>query len=372
VTILFYISGHGFGHASRDVEIIHALATLQPDLRLIIRSAVNPGLLARTLQVPYELRPGACDTGIVQRSSIEQDDEATIDAAVDFYRQYADRLAAEVEAVEADHPAVIVGDIAPVAFDVASQLGAPSVAVANFTWDWIYDAHPGMRTRAPWLVPQLRASYAKATLALELPFAGGFDVFPDVRSIPLVARHPTRTRQETRAHFGLPRDRPIALLSFGGYGLPDLDLSAVDALDTWTVVTTDRISEPPPSWSPHVHVIPEDAFIATGFRYEDLVGSVDVVLTKPGFGITAECVTTGTAMLYTSRGQFREYNVLVQEIPRFVRSRFIPRADLLEGRWRSALDRLLAQPRAPERMATDGAAHAARAIVSLAAASSSG
>lgn len=370
MTIVFYISGHGFGHASRDVEIIHALAALVPDLRLIVRSAVNPGLLARTLRVPYELREGVCDTGIVQRSSIEQDDEATIDAAIDFYGRFDDRIAAEVLALAKERPSVIVGDIAPLAFAVASGLGVPGVAVANFTWDWIYETHPGMTARAPWLVPRLKATYGLATIALQLPFAGGFEVFRTVRPIPLVARHPTRTRAETRAHFGLPAHRPIALLSFGGYGLPDLDVSAIDAGDTWTIVTTDRIRQRPDAWPAHMHLIEEQAFIATGFRYEDLVGAVDAVITKPGFGITAECVSTGTAMLYTSRGEFREYDVLVRELPRYVKSRFIAPADLLQGRWKRALDQLLAQPTAPEHLATDGAAHAAREIVSAAGASS--
>jgi len=324
------------------------------------------------MRVPYELRPGACDTGVVQRSSIEQDDPATIDAALDFYSHYDDRVARELDAVAADRPSVIVGDIAPLAFDVAARLGVPGVAVANFTWDWIYESHPGMSIRAPRLVPQLRASYARATMAIELPFAGGFDAFSAVQAIPLVARHPTRTREDTRAHFALPPDRRLVLLSFGGYGLPDLDVSAIDAFDTWSVVTTDRIRQPLASLPPHVHLIPEDAFIATGFRYEDLVAAVDVVLTKPGFGITAECVSTGTAMLYTSRGQFREYDVLVQALPRYVRSRFIAPGDLLQGRWRLALNQLLAQPPAPERLATDGAVYAARTIVSVSAAASSG
>ena len=39
-----------------------------------------------------------------------------------------------------------------------------------------------------------------------------------------------------------------------------------------------------------------------GFRYEDLVAAVDVVLTKPGYGIVSECVANDTALLYTSRG----------------------------------------------------------------------
>ena len=58
--------------------------------------------------------------------------------------------------------------------------------------------------------------------------------------------------------------------------------------------------------------VEERAFIDSGFRYEDLVAAVDVVVTKPGYGIIAECIAAGTPMLYTSRGDFREYDLLVR------------------------------------------------------------
>jgi hypothetical protein len=87
------------------------------------------------------------------------------------------------------------------------------------------------------------------------------------------------------------------------------------------------------------------------------------VLTKPGFGITAECITTGTAMLYTSRGEFREYDCArPAKTPRYVRTRFISNADLLAGRWKDALETLVAQPAPSERLRANGAEVIAQAI----------
>ncbi len=100
------------------------------------------------------------------------------DEAIRFYGTYDARIDADVRALAADRVSLVVGDIAPLAFEVAARLGVPGVAIANFTWDWIYETHPGLVTAAPWLVPMLRASYAKATLALELPFAGGLRGLP--------------------------------------------------------------------------------------------------------------------------------------------------------------------------------------------------
>jgi L-arabinokinase len=204
---------------------------------------------------------------------------------------------------------------------------------------------------------------------LELPFSGGFDVFPSRAPIPLVARRPTRSRRETRAHFAIPDDRPAVLLSFGGYGLPSLDLGCLDCLGDWTIVTTDRVTPPDRAARRSIVYVTEDR-LAGDVRYEDLVAAVDVVLTKPGYGIIAECIAGETALVYTSRGRFREYPVLVEAMPRYLRTRFLAQADLFAGRWREALEGVIRDPAPPERLALDGAARAASILADCVASTS--
>jgi len=362
MSIVFYISGHGFGHASRQVEIINALGRMLPGQRFLIRSAVNASLLRRTLDVPYELRSGPCDTGIVQKTSVEHDDPETVRAAVEFYSSFEEKVATEASALADDDVHLVVGDIPPLAFVVADRIGVPAIAIGNFTWDWIYETHPGMAETAPWLVPLLRSAYRHAGLGLELPFGGGFDVFPSTRRIPLVVRQPTHNRIDTRDYFQVPPDRPAVLLSFGGYGIPSLDVTTIDATD-WTLVLTDRIVSMDSDGVPaNVIYIPEKKFQDSDFRYEDLVSAVDVVVSKPGYGIVSECIAYDTPLLYTSRGVFREYDLFVREMPRYTRCRFINQADLFAGRWREGLEGVRAQPPAPEQLATNGAELAAEAL----------
>ncbi len=102
---------------------------------------------------------------------------------------------------------------------------------------------------------------------------------------------------------------------------------------------------------------------AAGFRYEDLVRAVDVVITKPGYGIISECIANDTALLYTSRGRFVEYDVLVSEMPRFLRARYISHDDLFAGRWGHHLDALLAQPSPSQAPPVNGAETAAELLL---------
>ena len=117
--------------------------------------------------------------------------------------------------------------------------------------------------------------------------------------------------------------------------------------------------EPTASLPRGLHFVDERRIYEAGLRYEDLVSAVDIVVSKPGYGIISECIANDTALLYTSRGRFREYDVMVAEMPRVLRCAFIDRPALLEGRWLAPLLGLLRLPAPPECPDTGGAADAA-------------
>jgi L-arabinokinase len=96
-----------------------------------------------------------------------------------------------------------------------------------------------------------------------------------------------------------------------------------------------------------------------GVRYEDLVGAAEAVVTKPGYGIISECIANDSAVLYTPRGHFPEYDILVEEMPKYLRSALINHEDLLAGKWEGSLDKLLAQPKPKKKPETNGAEVAA-------------
>jgi L-arabinokinase len=86
-------------------------------------------------------------------------------------------------------------------------------------------------------------------------------------------------------------------------------------------------------------------------------------VTKPGYGIVSECIANETAILYTPRGHFPEYDVLVEEMPKYLRAAAISQDDLLSGEWESALRKLLAQPKPKKKAETNGAEVAADALL---------
>jgi L-arabinokinase len=348
--VAFYISGHGFGHAIRQIEIVNALAALAPSTPIVIRTSAPRWLFDRTApRHGWTLVEGEVDTGVTQLDSLTLDEADTIRRAESFYEQLSTRAADEAALLVQLGAKVVVSDAPPLACAAASLAGIPSAVCANFTWDWIYAGYARHLRAESTLLPVVRDAYARATAGWRLPMHGGFDTVPATVDVPLVARPPRldRSREEIRRTLGLPVDKPLALVSFGGYGIAGLDLERLDCTPSWGVVA--RVDEP--------------AMYAAGLRYEDLVRAMDVVITKPGYGIISDCIAAGTAMLYTSRGRFAEYEVLLSEMPRYLRCRYITREDLLAGRWRESLDALMAAPAPPERPRIDGAQVVARLIV---------
>ena len=240
-TLAFYISGHGFGHASRDIEVLNALHRHAPSVRLIVRTSAPRWLFDLTATAPFEWHPAECDTGIVQIDSLRLDATETIRRAAAFYDTLEQRADGEMRFLREQNVTLVVGDIPPLAFTAAARAGVPSLALGNFTWDWIYAAYDEAARDAPQLVPHIRKAYAHAGHALRLPLGGGFESFASVESVPFIARRASHAPHETRARFGLPGNGRLVLASFGGYGLADIDLGALAALDDWLVVVTSNV-----------------------------------------------------------------------------------------------------------------------------------
>jgi hypothetical protein len=362
-SIAFYISGHGFGHASRQIQIINALGARLPDVRIFLRTSAARWLLDRTIAPPFNVDAEPSDIGVVQLDSLRLDARATIEQAREFYRAIDERAEKEAAKLRAHRAALVISDAPPLASAAAAAAGVPSIVVSNFTWDWIYQEYREYLPGAPQLIPAIQEAYRQACAAWRLPMHGGFDTFQTVIDVPFVARHAQRERVETRTRLGLPTlKRRLALSSFGGYGVSALDLSSLDCLDAWDVVVTGRSAPGPLPRG--VHFINEEHIYASGLRYEDLVHAVDAVVTKPGYGIISECIANDTPIVYTSRGRFPEYDVLVRELPRYLRNAYIDQHRLRAGRWRAALDAAVNAPVPPEHPRTDGATIIANMIAS--------
>ena len=166
--IVLYVSGHGFGHASRDVELVRVLRARRPDTRVIVRTSVPRWLFAPVADAAVDVQALETDTGVTQLDSLSLDEEDTAVRATRFHASFDRRAAIEAELVRGVGADLVVGDIPPLACAAAALAGVPSIALGNFTWDWIYSV-PRVRSdrarRHPDDSPRVRHCHARPAAA---------------------------------------------------------------------------------------------------------------------------------------------------------------------------------------------------------------
>ena len=356
-----YVSGHGFGHSTRTAEVLRAVRERAPRLPIAVCTSAPGFLFEGVVSPPLALRRVECDVGLVQKDALVIDEEGTAAAWRDFRKGWDALVAREAAWLRQAGTRLVLGDIPPLAFAAAGEAGRASVGLSNFSWDWIY-GH--LASRVPALAEaaaRAREAYTRADLLLRLPFAGDLTAFRRIEDVPLVVRKPPVGKAEARGRLGLD-ERPAVLLSFGGLGLPGLRPAAFGSLGGYQLLLTGRAGDG--RVPANLRRLDGDALAVVGLSYPDLVGAADVVVTKPGYGIVTDCIGAATRLVYTDRGDFPEYPVMVGEMPRYLPAVFASNDEVREGRLGPALEAVLAQP-FPVPPRTDGAAVAAEKLLAL-------
>ena len=356
--LLFYVSGHGFGHATRSVALIAALrARAGRALEIGVRSDAPHWIFTERDPV---LRCAAApvDPGVLQPNGLDLDLPRTLAAHEALAAAWEESVEREAQAIDDFAAQLVVGDIPPLAFAAAQRAGVAAFAVANFSWDWILEGYAEADRRWQPIVARYRAAYFGAEALFRLPFHGDCSAFARIVDVPLLVNRSARAPEECRRRLGLSAGdrRRLVLVSFGGFGSSPFDATAGDDLSETVFVgfgprprgfTTDWIELPRPTPIPH----------------EDLMQACDAVIGKPGYGTLAEAIVHRTRFLYLPRTEFREIPILEAALARHARARPLPRDDFEAGRWRPHLDALFALPEPGEPLAANGAELIADALL---------
>src|SRR5262245_9530556 len=113
MVLVFYISGHGLGHAARDIEVINTLLRTRPDMHIVVRTSAPRPFFDTFVRGRIDLQPAIVDTGVVQIDSIRLDIADTVRRAEEFYDGFPERVAAEAALLRTIGASVVVADIPP-------------------------------------------------------------------------------------------------------------------------------------------------------------------------------------------------------------------------------------------------------------------
>jgi hypothetical protein len=361
VRICFYTTGHGFGHAARDLAVVERLLD-DHRVQVEVRTSAPRWFFEDLLSERFAHAEVDLDPGVVQSDSFNHDPQATATAWEAVMAGAEATVEREAAHLRASTCSVVVVDVAPLACAAAARAGLPCLLLGNWLWDWILEPYRAEEPRFGPIIDWIGATYRRARVAgyLRLPLSP--DDSPQGLGVPeqrlgFIARRAHRPPDEVRAQLGLGAEETMVLISFGGFGVDQLELESVKQVPGLRCVW-DR----GPGRAPHLI-----SAQSSGVSYPELIRAADVILTKPGFSIISEAVTHGTLLAYAPRRGFRESALL----ERFLRQRWpsvqIEPTALADGSWVGPTVELVrAHADVPRpRLEVDGAARAAQRIVEL-------
>lgn len=358
--ILFYISGHGFGHTLRMIEVIKQLYHSRDNIYCIVKTTSPKWLFDLSINYSFDYFSFKGDIGVIQKDSLNLDKLKTLKEYAELLKIKEILVSNETHYVEKNKISVIVGDIPPIAFDISQRANIPGIAIGNFSWDWIYRDYAEEFPQYQFLIEEIESSYSKANLLLRLPFYGDMSIFSRKEDISLIVRNSELSKDEIIKRLELEKyfslKKRLVLLSFGGFYNAQIDFNSLTKLKNYFFLS---FSNTPLKNPKNIKVLPP-RFI----DHHHLLKVCDIVVSKPGYGIVAECIVNKKPLLYTSRGDFAEYSILTKGMKRYIPNLFIPRDDFHSGQWDSYLNNILEnQKRKREEMKCCGAGEAAKKIL---------
>lgn len=334
LSIAFFVSAHGFGHAARAAAVMAAIRRIWPSCAFRVYSTVPAWFFDDPDLGTVTVRSLETDVGVAQKTPLVEDPEETLHRLNTFYPladSYVRGVAQELNQHGVD---VVVADIAPLGIAAAGMAGLPSVLVENFTWDWIYgpyqDRWPGFERHIRALAALFDAVdvHIQATPVCR-PVEGAVTVAP-------VSREARTAPQEIRRRLGLADGERMVLLTLGGTPVTDAMLSALRVPDGCRVVA--------PGLPDSLAGLPGVVALAvnSGFYHPDLIRAADAVIGKAGYSTLAEIYRHGVPYGFFSRPEFREAPSMEAFILSEMIGRQVPEAYIGGGDWRALIEALVA------------------------------
>lgn len=335
--LVLYVSGHGYGHATRAALLLERLRAALP-VELFVRGSAPARIFAAT---GAALSAGLEEPPLAQRGGLDVDWDASLREHLAFLERRAEAVAAEAAWLRSVGPRLVLSDVPSLPCEAAVKAGAPCRLVSNFTWDWVLGERARQDPRWLPVAGRMADAYALAAGAWRLPGSGGFSTVRAVAEPGLLARRSAAGRLEARAALGVPADgRPLVLVSFGGFGagLPRLDDPELEAFRFMGFGPAPAGLRAP--W------LALDANPA--LPHAESVAACDVLVGKPGYGTFSEAAAHGCRVLAVRRPDYPESEALWRWLSGVAACRELPRADFQSGRWAPHLSALMEKkPMAP-------------------------
>jgi isopentenyldiphosphate isomerase len=345
LSIAYFVTSHGFGHAARASAVMNAIFVRWPFVHFEIFTLTPKWFFNNSLNASYTYHLEHADVGLMQTSPLHFDLGRTINALDEFLPFDEMRLESLADKLAAAQCHLVISDISPLGIAVAHHAGIPSVLVENFTWDWIYEPYASKDTRFNKHIDLLSGYYDKAGLRIQAaPVCGSQagNIGGNLLCTTPISRGSLIEPRHTRERLGIPEKDKMVLITNGG--IPgNLLFEKLEDIhqDVWVVNPGTSVNGPVDGpKKDNVIFLPQNS----SFYHPDLVHASDAVIGKVGYSTLAEVYHAGVPYGFIPRPGFRESRVMESYIAQNMAGIEIPEAALNSGGWLKNLLKLLQLP----------------------------
>ena len=302
-TILYYITDHGLGHATRSVAIIRELKKL--NVRLILRNSNCINFLRESLP-DIQIIPGITDVGpIIAEDGVSIDRNKSKTSLKNWIDNMDKFVKQEKETIVKINPDLVISDVSAVPIKASYISNKPSIVISNFCWSDVLDFLELEQ------LSKLITAYEMADFAIQLPFGTDMKPFKIKKKAGIVCRRPTRTPKEIHKILGLSDNSFKILVHLGN----QYKISFKGNQNTEIISTGANID-------PFSHQI------SPWIEGQDLIFASDLVICKLGYGMVTECLTNGTPFVYLSDPNHIEQNFISKGLEKLGLDNRITKEDL--------------------------------------------
>ncbi|MBS0172296.1 MAG: hypothetical protein JSR62_18285 [Nitrospira sp.] len=334
------ISGHGYGHAAQVVPVLNALAQRVPHLKALLRTSVPAGFFEPRLALPWELSPAQQDVGCIQQGPLTIDIDGTWEALEAFHAEWNQKVEREADLVHDARPSLVLSDISHLGIAAGAAAGIPTIGLCSLSWDLVLEpfADQAIPAHAA-ILRQIREAYGKADAFLRVEPGLAITAFRNMYDIGPIAEPSSPQRTTLRRALGAQDTDRVILVGFGGIPLTNPPFEQMEAMQACRFLFDGPV---PNGFS---RIVP---LAAIGLPFKDILASVDLILTKPGYGTIVESVALGIPVVYVRRYNFADEQSLVDYLHRYGRGAELSRDDFYRGAWEPAIGVALSeQPPGP-------------------------
>ena len=284
--ILYYISENGLGHLTRSIALIREL---QNETEIMIRNS-NESFLKKSLPL-ISTFSGKTDQGpIISDNSVSIDWKETLLSINDWYSNFNSNMEKECDFIKKIQPDIVISDISPIPLSASRKLNIHSIAISNFTWLDIFSKLDNFN------LDLIEESYDNASFCIQLPLSTSMNVFKQKKQVGIVCKLPTDDNLSIRKRLNIDVSKFLIFVNLPKfYSVTLKNFKNLQVISTGAKTSSDNTM-----------------FIEPWIEGQNLINSSDLVVSKCGYGMISECLTSGTPFKLIADDLHPEQNAMLK------------------------------------------------------------